>query len=148
MLIVALSPFSLSNRRVRPRKTHTAPRPYILPRSTPSSIARDNEPRPAWSLAASACSSASTSTVFPLGTMPTLTSKQVHIHRRAKAAQSNGRPWDALALLHLHLPSYPHDTHLISLAVSLEAKLGINLGLGSKASLISRSQHLSLLIAP
>lgn len=49
---------------------------------------------------------------------------QVKIHRRAKAAQRQGRRDSALAILYAGLASYPNDTHMMCLAVSLELKEG------------------------
>jgi tetratricopeptide (TPR) repeat protein len=55
---------------------------------------------------------------------PVVTKEQVEIHRRAKAAQSQGKRHAALLILHAGLARFPHDTHLLSLAASLEAKSG------------------------
>jgi hypothetical protein len=129
MPIIASSPSRLINRRFL--HSRNTPRPWIIDRSSSSPSDRRTL------ASSSSSSSAVTSTALSQETSsskPSLTSEQVHIHRRAKSAQSHGRPWDALNLLHEHLPSYPQDTHLISLAASIEAKLGVKSGLGSKVS--------------
>ena len=119
------------NRRLDHRNIAPASRSFIIDRYRLAPSAPSNRRR-ACCLAPADTATLPSSTHG--GSQPSLTSEQVHIHRRAKAAQSNGRPWDALSLLHLHLPNYPYDTHLISLAVSLEARLGVKSGVGSTAS--------------
>ena len=49
---------------------------------------------------------------------------QIKLHQRAKRLQAQSRPEAALAILHKGLQRFPCDTHLISLAASLESKLG------------------------
>ncbi len=50
--------------------------------------------------------------------------EQVQIHRRAKAARAHGQPEAALSILYNGLAQYPEDRHFISLAASIESKLG------------------------
>ncbi|GAX76729.1 hypothetical protein CEUSTIGMA_g4176.t1 [Chlamydomonas eustigma] len=50
--------------------------------------------------------------------------EQVLIHRRAKTAQVQGKLHEALSILHKGLELYPEDLHFISLAASLESKVG------------------------
>lgn len=49
---------------------------------------------------------------------------QIKLHRQAKGLQSQGKLEGALSVLYQGLSLFPHDMHMLSLAASMELKIG------------------------